>query len=1099
MRTVAMRGSCRTPTGPESISRSRNRLSVTDVPPTLRPVDFDPFAQVADHEVRLPLTAPQAEMWTAAAMSDEASCSYNQCFVFELDGPLRVDSLSAALDQVVKRHAGLRVVIAPDGMSQTIRPPFSMELPVHDLSALDPTARATEIEVLVNRECETPFDLAEGPLIRAFVVREGGDRHRFVLTVHHIVCDGWSSSVLFTDLSLFYVADRIGIPAQLGSAASYRDYVLLQTSETHLADATVDEDQWAEQYLDGAPVLDLPSARRPPLKTYRSGREELRIDGELYVALRRTGARSGATLFTTLLAAYEVLLMRLSGQSDLVVGVPFAGQPQLENSALVAHCVSTAPLRARLEADSPFSSYVRSVGESLAWAQDHSLLTFGSLVRRLNIQRDPSRTPLVSTMFTVDKIGAPFDFGDVKILSVGSPKSYCNFELQLTLVDSGSDIVVECDYNSDLFDGPGLRRWLSHYETLLVGIADAPESPIGALPLLNETDRRTILEEWNDTGVAYPEEKRLHRLFEAQVGRTPDAQALVDRSERVLYHELNTRANRLAHYLRRSGIGPGATVGVCLERRADLVVALLAVLKAGGAYIPLDPAYPSDRLAFMLKDSRASIVVTQSDLGLSFDLSEVEQIVVDADASSIASESAENLDDGAANTDLAYVIYTSGSTGVPKGVAIEHRSAGTLVHWAGTVFSGEEITGVLASTSVCFDLSVFEIFFPLASGGSLILADNALEIASLPTRDEVTLVNTVPSAAAEIIRVDAMPASVRTVCLAGEPLPTRLVDAIYESTQVQRVFDLYGPSEDTTYSTFALREPGASATIGRPISNTRAYVLDAFGEPVPIGVVGELYLTGDGLARGYLYRDELTAERFVSGTFSGAVERAYRTGDHARYRPDGMLEFLGRTDHQVKIRGFRIELGEIEAALTRHEEVEDAVVVVREDRLDDRRLVAYVVPRSAPEGLADRLRSGLRDKLPSYMVPVHIVLLPALPRTPNGKVDRGSLPSPEMDASAAGTPHAEPRTPTESRIARVWADVLGTESPGVDDNFFDTGGDSLKAAQIVTAIRSDFGVDAGMRHLWEQPTIAGLAEIVDILAVSAPGVPVGGEREEIEL
>jgi amino acid adenylation domain-containing protein len=1076
---------------------------MADARPMLRPVDFDPFAPPSARQVRLPLTEPQAEMWTAAAMGRQANCSYNQCFAFELHGYLRIESLRSALDQVIAKHEALRAVIAPDGAGLELRPPFSCEIPLLDLSELDPTAQEREIEAMLEQECETPFDLAGGPLIRAIVVRESVDRYRFVLTVHHIVCDGWSSSVLFTDLGLLYAADCVGIPAQLAPAASFRDYVAEQTSPDHVAVATADEEYWAAQYPDGAPVLDLPLAgSRPATKTYGSHQEHLRIDSGLYADLKEVGAKAGATLFATLLAAFEVLVHRLSGQSDFVVGIPLAGQVGLENQSLVAHCVNTVPLRARLDPDAPFAEHVRIVRQELVRAQRHSQATFGTIVRRLRIPRDRSRTPLVAITFTTDKIGAPYDFGDVTIASVTAPKSYSNFELAINLVDSGSDIVVECDYNSDLFDGPTLRRWLSHYETVLRAIVARPDSPVGALPVLNEADKRTILDEWNDTNVAFPDEKRLHRLFEAQVSRSPDAQAVVDGTERVSYQDLNARANRLAHRLRRSGIGPGVTVGVCLERHADLIVALFAVLKAGGAYIPLDPAYPKDRVAYMLKDSRARAVITQADLAPAFDGASVERIVVDADADRIASEPSTDLEGGATNTDLAYVIYTSGSTGLPKGVAIEHRSAGTLVHWARTVFSEHEIAGVLAATSVCFDLSVFEIFFPLAFGGRVILADYALEIASIPAREEVTLVNTVPSAVAEIVRARSMPASVETVCLAGEPLPTQLVDQIYDSTQAQRVLDLYGPSEDTTYSTCALREPGARATIGRPIANTRAYVLDARREPVPIGAVGELYLAGDGVARGYLHRDELTAERFVSGTFGGrSVERAYRTGDLARYRPDGALEFLGRNDHQVKIRGFRIELGEIEAALAQQEEVQDAVVVVREDRPGDKRLVAYIVPQSDGADLADRLRSGLRDKLPGYMVPAHFVLLAALPQTPNGKLDRKSLPSPDIDALTAGTRHLAPRTPTEARIADMWTDAIGIEPPGVDADFFDVGGDSLKAAQIITALRSAFGVDAGMRHLFERPTIAGLAEIVDVLAVSSAGTRESAEteREEIEI
>lgn len=1076
---------------------------MADTPPGLRPVDFDPFAPAPARPVSLPLTEAQAEMWTAAAMGREANCSYNQCFAFALHGPLRIESLRTAVDLTVARHEALRAVIAPDGSGLELRPPFSVDVALVDLSELAAAAREREIEVLLTRECETPFDLAEGPLVRAFVARESADRHRFVLTAHHIVCDGWASSVLFTDLGRLYAADCVGIPAQLAPAASFSDYVVAQTSADHVEGASADEDYWAEQYPSGAPVLDLPLAStRPAAKTYASGREELRIDRELYADLRSVGAASGATLFATLLAAYEVLVHRLSGQPDFVVGIPLAGQLELDDPALVAHCVNTVPLRANVDPSAPFDEHLRSVRQGLAQAQGHSRLTFGTLVRRLRVPRDRSRTPLVPMTFTTDRIGAPFDFGDVTIDSLLTPKSYLNFELALNAVDSGSGIVVECDYNRDLFDGPALRRWLSHYETVLRAIVAAPDTPVAALPVLDEADRRTILDEYNDTDVAFPEEKRLHRLFEAQVARSPDAEALVDATERVSYEDLNARANRLAHHLRRMGVGPGVAVGVCLERRANLIVALFAVLKAGGVYIPLDPAYPKDRVAFMLEDSRARALVTQADLVAALEVSGVELVLVDADAETIAAEPATDPDGGAANTDLAYVIYTSGSTGLPKGVAIEHHSAGTLVHWAGTVFSAPEIAGVLFSTSVCFDLSVFELFFPLAHGGRLIVADHALDLASIAARDEVTLVNTVPSAMTEVVRAGALPASVQTVCLAGEPLPTRLVDQIYESANVQRVFDLYGPSEDTTYSTFTLREPGARATIGRPIANSRAYVLDALGEPVPVGAVGELYLAGDGLARGYLYRDELTTERFVSGSFGGRpVQRAYRTGDLARYRPDGNLEFLGRMDHQVKIRGFRIELGEIEAVLAKHEEVRDQVVMLREDRPGDKRLVAYVVAGSESDGLADRLRAALRDKLPGYMVPAHFVLLPALPQTPNGKVDRKALPSPDLDTVSAGTPHVAPRTATEAQIADMWATALGIESPGVDDDFFDVGGDSLKAAQIVTALRMEFGVEAAMRHLFEQPTIAGLSGIVDVLAVSAAGAPAsaGSDREEIEI
>jgi acyl carrier protein len=473
---------------------------MADADPVLRPVEFDPFAPASARQARLPLTEPQAEIWTAAAMGREANCSYNQCFVFELQGVLRIESLRSALDQAIARHEALRAVIAADGTALVIRPPFSAEIPLVDLSELDPAAQELEIGVLLEQECNTPFDLAEGPLIRATVVRESRDRHRFVLTVHHIVCDGWSSSVLFSDLGALYAADCVGIPAQLEPAASFRDYIAEQTSPGHVAAATADEEYWAAQYPDGAPVLDLPLAgSRPRMKTYRSGREDLLIGSELYADLKEVGASAGATLFATLLAAFEVLVHRLSGQSDFVVGIPLAGQVGLDNSSLVAHCVNTVPLRARLDPDAPFAEHLRVVRQELVQAQRHSRATFGTIVRRLRIPRDPSRTPLVPITFTTDKIGAPFDFGDVAIASLTSPTSFSNFELAINLVDSGSEIVVECDYNSDLYDGPTVARWLSHYATVLDAIVARPNSPVGGLLVLSAADEQMILADADDT------------------------------------------------------------------------------------------------------------------------------------------------------------------------------------------------------------------------------------------------------------------------------------------------------------------------------------------------------------------------------------------------------------------------------------------------------------------------------------------------------------------------------------------------------------------------------------------------------------------------
>jgi amino acid adenylation domain-containing protein len=1095
---------------------------MADPHPGLQPVDFDPFAPA--RQARLPLTEPQAEMWAAAAMGREANCSYNQCFAFALHGPLRIDSLRAAVDQVIGRHEALRAVIAPNGTGQELRPPFSVQMPLVDLSELGPAERDRDIEALLEQECETPFDLAEGPLIRAFVVRESADRHRFVVTVHHIVCDGWSSSVLFADLGLLYAADRVGIPASLGPAASFRDYVADQTGPEHVAAATADEDYWAAQYPDGAPVLDLPLARaRPVTKTYASGREHLRIGSELYADVKAAGATAGATLFATLLAAFEVLVHRLSGQSDFVVGIPLAGQLELENPSLVAHCVNTVPLRARLDPEVPFAEHLRTVRQRLARAQGHSRFTFGTMVRRLRIPRDRSRTPLVSITFTIDKIGAPFDFGDVAIAPLTAPKSYSNFELAINLVDSGSDIVVESDYNSDLFDGPTLRRWMSHYETVLRAIVARPDTPVGALPVLSEEDTRAILDEWRgDAGVPEGEQGSagvgvggcLHVRFEQWARLVSGRVAVVCDGESLTYGELDRRANALALRLRSLGVGREVLVGLRTERSLGVVVGILGILKAGGAYVPLDPAYPPERVQFMLADSGVRVVVTESGFVEDFAACGAELVLVDRECA----EAQVGPEAVVGPEDLAYVMYTSGSTGQPKGVLISHRNVARLFDategWFG--FGEDDVWSLFHSYA--FDFSVWEMWGALLYGGRLVVVPYWVSRSpeafwELVLREGVTVLNQTPSAFRQFIAADlqsgpALTGALRYVIFGGEALELASLGAWFDrhGDRCPRLVNMYGITETTvhvTYRPISIEDlqAGAGSVIGVPIPDLRVVVLDAYGSPVPIGVAGEMYVGGGGVSRGYLGRPELTAQRFVPDRFGDADARLYRTGDLARRLENGDLEYLGRIDDQVKIRGFRIELGEIEAVLARHPAVSDAVVLAREDAGLDKRLVAYVVAAGQPDQLIEQLKRHLRATLPEYMVPAHYVLLAQLSLTPNGKTDRKALPTPDYGRREVDRPYSAPRTPTEQTLADIWATVLGNESPGVDDDFFDVGGDSLMAAQIVMALRSAFGVDATMRHLFERSTIAGLAEIVDVLAVSSGGTPqsAGSDREEIEI
>jgi amino acid adenylation domain-containing protein len=629
----------------------------------------------------------------------------------------------------------------------------------------------------------------------------------------------------------------------------------------------------------------------------------------------------------------------------------------------------------------------------------------------------------------------------------------------------------------------------------------------------------------------------LHELFEAQVERTPEAIAVIpftrpsasllakERERMITYRELNQRANQLAHYLRAQGVGPEVIVGVCMARSLEMVVGLLGILKAGGAYVPLDPVYPKERLALMLASAQAPVLLTQQRLVENLPEHKAQVVCLDKDWPAITQHSVENPASGVTPQNLAYVLFTSGSTGQPKGVAIEHHSPVALVAWASQVYTASDLVGVLASTSINFDLSVFELFVPLSWGGRVILAENALHLPTLPAARQVTLINTVPSAMAELLHAGNLPASVRTVNLAGEPLRPELVQQIYRQKSVQRVFDLYGPSEDTTYSTFALRQRQGPATIGRPIANTQAYLLDEQLQPVPIGIPGELYLGGDGLARGYLNHPTATAEKFIPNPFvkdeGGRMKdeedsfilhpssfRLYKTGDLARYRPDGNLEFLGRLDYQVKVRGYRIELGEIEIALNQHPAVQENVVVAQEDKVGDKRLIAYIVPkRTAPSALrnASELRRFLQTKLPDYMLPSLFMLLEALPLTPNGKVDRRALPAPDLIRPSVEETFVAPRTSTEALLADIWAEVLGLERVGIYDNFFELGGQSLLGTRVISRLRDRLQLELPLRIMFEAVTIASLAEHIETLRWAAQAaLPISaneawGDHEEGEV
>ncbi|HKV08239.1 MAG TPA: amino acid adenylation domain-containing protein, partial [Thermoanaerobaculia bacterium] len=921
------------------------------------------------------------------------------------------------------------------------------------------------------------------------LLRLGAEDHRLLLSMHHIVSDGWSIGVLLYELSALYGAFSSGRPSPLPElAVQYSDFTVWQrgwlSGETLAAELA-----WWRERLAGAPAaLDLPADRpRPAVQTGRGASERFAFGEALAEGIRAVSRRHGATVFMTLLAAFDALLARWTGQEDLVVGTPIANRNRAEIEGLIGFFVNTLALRSDLSGDPPFAALLARVREATLSSYEHQDLPFEKLVGELAPERDLSRTPLFQVSFMLQNAPMPpLALGPGLTLSgEGVESGTAKFDLTLALQEDEGGLLGTASYSTDLFDRETIERLTGHLRTLLQGIVESPGARLSDLPLLTGAERSQLAQWHEETRREPGESGLLHGLFEAQAARAPGAVALIAGTERLTYADLDRRSTDLAARLAALGIGPETSVGLCLARTEDLVIAMLATLKAGGFYVPLDPAYPAERLAFMLEDSGCRVILAHARNLDRLPPHDAEVIVLDAPAEVVGAQfiapSSTAPSPAPLAGNLAYLIYTSGSTGRPKAVAIEHRSAVLLAHWARGVFTPEELAGVLASTSITFDLSVFEIFVPLAWGGTVILADNALALPRIPAASEVTLINTVPSAIAELLRMEALPPSLATVNLAGEALTRALSDRVYERPGTARLYNLYGPSEDTTYSTFALieRSPESPPTIGRPLDGTQGHILDRHLQPLPVGVPGELCLGGASLARGYLGRPELTAERFVPDPWSGVPgARLYRTGDLVRRRTDGALDFLGRIDHQVKVRGFRIELGEIESGLLARPGVEAAAVLVREDEPGDRRIVAYVVLREGEEETADSLRRALADRVPEYMVPSAFVFLSALPLTPNGKLDRKRLPAPESSRPDLDQEFIAPRTALEIEVANIWADVLGVDQVGLHDSFWSLGGHSLLATKVLSRLGDALGVDMPLQTLFEAPTVERLTTAI---------------------
>ena len=1133
-------------------------------------------ANVSSQDAPAPasLSFAQKRSWLLYQL-EHGNAVYHHMAVMPFIGAADFQTLQQALNEIARRHPILRTIFpSEDGrpapkltsgqiplqrldISRRLSDGLLLDRAKTQLSPdLSPLNNNHGILEIAAEQRQLPFDLTRDIPIRAALLSSNHDQSLLLLVIHEIAADAHSLSLLLREVSQIYEALRVGKALPLPNLGrSYSDFIALQHHKSETGEWVPHLAYWQKQLLGAPALLELPTDYpRPAQQTYHTNTELSPLSATLARQIKDFSDKHGIETFELLLITLGILLKRYTRQEDTIIATFVDGRESPEFAQSIGNFSNLVLLRMDLSGDPEFFELLRRARQTIAAAMDHSALPFERLLHELRPAREQSYHPLAQVAFNCRNQSQILPgHNSVPLTSIETGTAATKFDLSLQFVETSSSDILRADYATSLFAPERIRRFLAHWQRLLEEIAKNPDRHISKLPMLTRDEERTLLVEWTDTHRDYPKEKTLIQLFSEQAARTPDAVALVSGNTRLTYRELRDRAMLVSQRLRTLGVASETLVGICLERSWEMVAVILGTLQAGAAYVPLDPNYPKDRLAFIARDASLRVLVTQRKLLGSVPDSAAEICCIedfewqqacttrDVANQTVFGDFCPPMPDTKADaslpdaSDLAYVIYTSGSTGKPKGVAIEHRSAVALVCWARHVFSPEDLDGVLASTSICFDLSIFELFVPLSWGGKVILAENALALPALPAVDEVRLVNTVPSAIRELLRARGVPPSVRVINLAGEPLPSSLVEEIYAGTSVQRVYDLYGPTETTTYSTFTLRKPGQPPDIGRPLANEEIYLLDAHRKLVPIGVPGEVYIGGDGLARGYLNSPALTEEKFIPHQFRSSG-RLYKTGDLARWRVDGNLEFLGRIDHQVKIRGFRIELGEIEAALKKQSGVTDAVVLAREDASGDRQLVSYVVlarqevrrditenspaatlsssdssrkDRGASDGeradieqsifhkpisdsnsgdlpAADDLRRGLRQLLPEYMVPAFFVFLDALPLTPNGKVDRKALPAPCVDASCQHE-LAPPGTDQEKQLADIWRDVLHLDKVGINHNFFDMGGHSLLAFQVISRMRDAFSVEVPLSSFFETPTIAALAKgLVEGRWCSAP-------------
>jgi len=1063
-----------------------------------------------------PLSLGQQALWFLYQMAPE-SVAYNIFITARILSNLDRKAWQRAWQKIVNRHPILRTTYTTyEGKPfQIIHEQIEVSIQVTDASNWSEDYLKEQILL----ETDRPFNLEKESVWRLNLFTRSAQEHILLLTMHHIASDSWSFDVIFNELFVWYAAETEQVSHQqiedsLPKNLPYTDFVHWQSQMLSGSKGEKLWQYWQNQLSGELPVLNLPTDRpRPPVQSYRGETHISQLDEKLIQGLREVASSTGTSLYKLMLAAFFVLLYRYTNQEDILVGSPMLGRWGREFKGLVGYFVNPVVLRAEMSGNLTFKDFLSQISSQVKKAQKYQDYPFPLLVEQLQPQRDTSRSPLFQVSFTwqkqrwheLVKNSSRFQKPglEMKPYPLGHQRG-ASFDLDVMMMEMGEVLQAGWQYNTDLFDEATITRMAGHYQTVLEAIAANPKQKISELPLLRETERHQLLVEWNNTWAEYPQDKCIHQLFEEQVRLTPDVVAVVFEGEQLTYLELNERANQLAHCLQSLGVGPEVLVGLCVERSLEMIVGILGVLKAGGAYVPLDPTYPQERLGFMLEDSSVPLLLTQTQLVKLLPPSSARVVCVDGDIEKIAFHSSENPSGIVTPDNLAYVIYTSGSTGKPKGVLLAHSGLCNLATAQIQLFGVHSDSRILQFASFSFDASVSEVVMALMSGATLVLAKQD-SLMPGPTligllREEAITTITLPPSVLAVLPPEEFPA-LQTIIVAGEACNSDLVGRWASGRQF---FNAYGPTEATVCATVALCTDGSQKPlIGRPINNTKIYILDTQNQPVPIGVPGELHIGGVGLAKGYLNRPELTEQKFIPSPFSDdKSDRLYKTGDLARYLPDGNIEYLGRIDDQVKVRGFRIELGEIEAALSQHPNLLQATVALREDIPGQKSLVAYTVPLQEPAPTVGELRGFLKQQLPDYMVPSAFVTLAALPITSNGKVNRRLLPAPDINSLIQKLDLVAPRTPTEELVASIWAKVLGVEQLSINNNFFELGGHSLLAAQVVFQLNSNLGLDLPLSKLFELPTVASISSYIDATLWTSENIEninTSNEREEFEL